>query len=190
MHTAYHSKDSEADNAQTPWWIISQIQEVANVNIINDVCAKKESAKANYWWDKEDDALNKNWAERYESINTYNNSMKVFWMNPPFSMAKEFTNKAADEALNGCVIIGCVKDAPDTDWFQEMEKRATFIYVPDRRIQFLKADGRPFTRLDKKTGRRVKSGANFPLCFPLWTPFNNGGEAKQIRFKCDKKRFE
>ena len=40
------------------------------------------------------------------------------------------------------------------------------------------------------TGKNVKSSANFPLCFPLWTPFNNGGEAKQIRFKRDKEGFE
>ena len=118
----------------------------------------------------------------------------ALWMNPPFSLASEFTTKAANQASSGCLIIGCVKHAPDADWFQEMEKRATFIYVPDGRIQFLRANGEPFERPEFKdgipTGKNLKSGANFPLCFPLWTPFNNGGEAKYIRFKRDKEGFE
>ncbi len=188
MDKAYHSGDSEADNSQTPQWAINQIQEVANVKIVHDVCATDISAKADSWWTKDHDALKQWWYVQLASPH-FTPLNKACWMNPPFSLAKEFTTKAADEALKGCVTIGCVKHAPDTDWFQEMEKRATFIYVPDGRIQFLKADGTPFTRIDKKTGKVVKSGANFPLCFPLWTPFNNGGEAKQIRFKRDQKRY-
>lgn len=178
---AYHSGDSEADNSQTPWWIIKQIQDIANVHVIFDVCATPRSAKAASYFTKEDDALTRSWKG--------SNSKGCNWMNPPFSLASEFTTKAAHEAMKGVVTIGCVKHAPDATWFQEMEKRATFIYIPDGRIQFLKSDGTPFMRIDKKTGKQVKSGANFPLCFPLWTPFNNGGEAKQIRFKRDQKRY-
>ena len=198
MDKAYHSGDSEADNSQTPQWVINQIQDIANLNIIFDVCATAYSAKSEFYYDKGDDALAQDWSTHVNTLN-YNKAndfirsiathRQSFWMNPPFSLAKEFTTKAADEALKGCVTIGCVKHAPDADWFQEMEKRATFIYVPDGRIQFLKADGTPFTRIDKNSGKIVKSGANFPLCFPLWTPFNNGGEAKQIRFKRDQKRY-
>lgn len=184
---AYHSGDSEADNSQTPQWAINQIQDVSNVQIVHDVCATKLSRKSLSYWDKEDDALSCDWINAYGTdLFTTNQAL---WMNPPFSLAKEFTTKAADEALKGVVTIGCVKHAPDATWFQEMEKRATFIYIPDGRIQFLKADGTQFMRKDKKTGKQVKSGANFPLCFPLWTPFNNGGEAKQIRFKRDIKRY-
>ena len=193
---AYHSGDSEADNSQTPWWVVSQIQSVSNVIIGHDVCATASSAKSISYWTKDDDSLKIDWQIKA----TMNHLKYAFFMNPPFSLAKQFTTKAADEALKGCVTIGCVKHAPDADWFQEMEKRATFIYVPDGRIQFLKADGSAFMREEKKknratglmelTGKMVRSGANFPLCFPLWTPFNNGGEAKQIRFKRDQKGFE
>ena len=193
MHKAYHSSDSEADNSQTPWWLIKQLQEVVNVEIIFDVCAKENSAKASDYYTIENDALKQCWSRKYiyRQRNSYHErgSNAAYFMNPPFSMAKEFTTKAADEALNGVVTLGCVKHAPDATWFQEMEKRATFIYVPDKRIQFLKHDGTPFTRIDTKTGKTVKSGANFPLCFPLWTPFNNGGEAKQVRFKTEKERY-
>lgn len=188
---AYHSSDKEADNSQTPWWIIKQLEVVVNVNIVHDVCAKAESRKADSFWCKEDDALERDWSGRYiaKLASSMSASSSAFWMNPPFSMAKEFTSKAADESIQGVVTLGCVKHAPDADWFQQMEKQATFIYVPDKRIQFLKHDGKPFTRIDPKTGKTVKSGANFPLCFPLWTPFNNGGEARQIRFKTDKDKY-
>lgn len=193
---AYHSGESEADNSQTPWWVIRQIQVVANIEIVHDVCAQKTSAKADNYWSVEDDALTQHWMDIYldsAGMPKHSGCNLAAWMNPPFSLAKEFTTKAADEALEGVVTIGCVKHAPDTDWFQEMEKRATFIYVPDGRIHFLKSDGTPFERPEKKkgvlTGRMIKSGANFPVCFPLWTPFYNGGDAKQIRFKRNKEKY-
>lgn len=185
MHKAYHSGESEADNSQTPQWLINQLQDIVNIKIIHDVCARENSAKAESYWTKEDDALIMNWLHQIPT----NSAKDAFWMNPPFSKAKDFTTKAADEALKGVVTLGCCVHAPDRTWFQEMEKRATFIYVPDKRIQFLKHDGTPFTRKDPKNGKEVRSGANFPLCFPLWTPFNNGGQAKQIRFKTDKEKY-
>lgn len=197
MDKAYHSKGSEADNSQTPWWVINQIQDVANVKIVHDVCATSISKKADSFWSKEDNALSYSWRDAYldsDGTPKYSEQNLALWMNPPFSFAEEFTSRAAEEAKAGSLVIGCVKHAPDADWFIEMEKRATFIYVPDGRIQFLKADGTPFERPEIKqgipTGRNVKSGANFPICFPLWTPFNNGGEAKQIRFKRDIEKYD
>ena len=181
---AYHAGESEADNSMTPRWLINQLQDVINVNIIHDVCATPSSAVNFSFWTKENDALKQNW-----NVFPTFTSKDCFWMNPPFSLAAEFTGKAANEALKERVTLGCVKHAPDAAWFQEVEKRATFIYIPDGRIQFLKSDGSPFTRKDPKTGKQVGSGANFPICFPLWTPFNNGGEAKQVRFKRDKARY-
>jgi len=178
LSKAYHSGESEADNSQTPWWVIRQIQDVANAEIIHDVCATKESAKAQTYWGKDDDSLSiKCWLEwrGYHEPFLLNSA---FWMNPPFSMAKEFTDKAAEQAKLGVVTLGCVKHAPDANWFQEMEKQATVIYVPDGRIGFVKADGSAF-----------KNGANFPICFPLWTPFNHGGQAKYVRFKREKAKY-
>tara|TARA_R110000744_G_scaffold380568_1_gene503228 strand:+ start:10973 stop:11560 length:588 start_codon:yes stop_codon:yes gene_type:complete len=190
---AYHSGDKEADNSQTPWWLIRQLQDIVNVKFIIDACARENSAKASDWYTAEDDALKQCWSTKYiyrqRNSNHERGSNSAIWMNPPFSLAKEFTSKAANESIHGVVTLGCVKHAPDATWFQHMEKQATFIYVPDKRIQFLKHDGKPFTRTDPHTGKEVRSGANFPLCFPLWTPFYNGGEAKQIRFKTEKEKY-
>lgn len=185
---AYHSGDSEADNSQTPQWLINQIQSVANVEFVLDVCARENSAKAKRFWSKEDDCFKQNWGKSYRTASKSGKS--AFWMNPPFSEAERFTEQAANAALlDGVVTLGCCVHAPDRDWFIEMEKRATVIYVPDGRIQFLTHDGKPFTRWCKKLEKHVRSGANFPLCFPLWTPFNHGGEAKQVRFKRDKEGY-
>lgn len=187
--SAYHAGESEADNSQTPDWLIERLQEAVNVQIIHDVCATDESTKnRSSYWTIENDALQQNWSELYvfRQRNSWHErgSNSAFWMNPPFSKAKQFTEKAHIESkLGGVVTLGCVKHAPDADWFQKVEEQATFIYVPDGRIQFLRHDGSPFTRFDKKSGKEVRSGANFPICFPLWTPFNNGGQAKFVRFK-------
>ena len=197
MNKAYHSKSTEADNSQTPLWVIRQIQAVANISIVHDVCATEISSKAGAcYWSKEDDALSLDWAAEF-SLNSCAPQLlapnDALWQNPPFSLAAEFTTKAADEALKGVVTIGCVKHAPDSDWFIKMEKRATFIYVPDGRIQFLKANGEPFVRQEMKqgipTGRNIPSGANFPVCFPLWTPFTNNGRAEFVRFKRDMEKY-
>ena len=141
MHKAYHSKESEADNSQTAWWIVHQIEDVANVNIIHDVCAKANSRKADTYWDKKADAISKDWAYKFFKLNGQHESTNAFWMNPPFSLAKEFTTKAADEALKGVLTIGCVKHETDADWFIEMKRRVTFIDLHDGRILVLRSNG-------------------------------------------------
>jgi len=190
MDKAYHSGESEADNSMTPRWLINQLESVVNVNIMHDVCATEKSAVSKSFWSKEDNALDKNWADKLHKINTGYDQTNCLWMNPPFSQSKIFTLTAWQESIYGAFVLGCVKHAPDVDWFQEVERKATFIYVPDGRIQFLKHDGTPFTRWCKKQNKHVKSGANFPVCFPLWTPFNNGGQAKYVRFNRNKKAFD
>ncbi len=183
--TAYHSKESEADNSQTPAWMIDQIQRLTNATIILDVCATDLSAKAPKFYTKEDDAMKQDWAgDIYKQGLTYPERVvnPAAWMNPPFSMAGKFVRYAAAQAVNGATILSCVKHAPDAAWFQFVEATASYIWVPDGRIQFAKFDGTPFMRLDKKTNKLTRSGANFPVCFPVWTPNNNGGKAEMIRF--------
>jgi phage N-6-adenine-methyltransferase len=186
MHSAYNSNDIEADNSQTPWWIIHQLEDVANINIVHDVAARANSRKAATYWDKKSNALTKDWLVKYEQITK--SALDVFYCNPPFSMMDVFVDKISTEAKNGVTTLLCCTHAPDRDWFQRCEREATIIYVPDGRIQFLTHDGKKFTRIDKH-GKTVSSGANFPLCFFLFTPFNHGGECKQVRFNRDQKRY-
>lgn len=169
-----NKKDEHGDYAQTPWWVIRQIQAITGYQIAWDVCAQVQTKKAPLAYiGGEIDALAINWCDdmygHFEEIENPPRNWAA-WMNPPFSQAQEFTQKASFEASKGMVVIGCVKDAPDTTWYQEhVESNATVIYKPTSRIQFVKPDGTPFMRLDKKQKKWVKSGTNFPVCFPVWT---------------------
>jgi len=136
------------------------------------------------FYTKQDNSLIRDWREAYVGAALSPNS--VLYINPPFSMASEFTQKAADSKVP---VLGCVKYAPDTTWFQEqVEDRAAFVYVPDGRINFVDDNGELLHRI--KDGKKVYGGANFPVCFPLWTPYNQAGKAKFIRFARDKENYQ
>jgi phage N-6-adenine-methyltransferase len=192
MNKAYkNGKTKDTDLAQTPWYIIHQLEQLSGYPIKWDVCAGEQTKKAQGFFDEKMNALNVNWVEylgQFEQFFMQSlGSHYAAWMNPPFSKAFDFTQKAALEASKGMVIIGCVKDAPDTDWYQQnVESKATVIYKPTSRIQFLKPDGSKFTRYDKKAKKWVNSGANFPVCFPVWTPLQLNQSAPIVRFRPDK----
>lgn len=173
---AYDSKTENKDYAQTPWWVIKQIQGVSNYQIAHDVCASPETAKHKKFWTESDNCLTKDWNKLaiWE-----HDPCQCYWMNPPFSDAMTFTEKAANEAIKGCNVLGCVKYAPDTEWFQKnVVGRATALFIPDGRINYVKPDGSAF-----------KNGVNFPTVFPLWTPIPPTGNPLRINFKRDKKKY-
>lgn len=181
---AYHSGKAEADNSATPWWILRQVCDVANVIVSCDMAATAKTAKADCFFTKEDDALLHSWANAYFENQLFANN--VLYINPPFSMAREFTEKAVKSNVP---VLGCVKYAPDTAWFQDnVEDGANYIYVPDGRINFVDENGELLHRI--KDGKKIYGGANFPVCFPLWLPYNNGGEAQRVRFKRDKQKYQ
>lgn len=192
MNKAYkNGKSSKTDLAQTPWYLIKQLEQLSGYPIKFDLCASVDTTKAKDFFDKKMNALRINWVDylqlRGQQGPQLLGSHYAAWMNPPFSEGFAFTQKAADESRNGMVVIGCVKDAPDTDWFQQnVESQATVIYKPTRRIQFLKPDGSRFTRYDKKAKKWVNSGANFPVCFPVWTSLRLNQSAPIVRFTPDK----
>lgn len=182
--------EAEKDLAQTPWWLIRQIQSVTGLGIAHDVCALPETAKARSFWTVNDDSLGiKDWAHGYRRVNAHGSAW-AFWMNPPFSDVEAWVKKASEESRKGLIIIGLVKDAPDTDWFQRyVEREATAVYVPDGRVKFLRPDGSEFEHLNKNTGKMVKSGPNFPVCLPVWTPMRLGMPAPRPRFTREPVRF-
>lgn len=140
---------------------------------------------------KKSNALQKSWLSKYSQLQGefHYGSSNAFFMNPPFSMQTEFQDKALDAAHYGVVTLGVCSHSPDRDWFQKMEATANYLFVPDGRIQFNKHNGKKFTRIDKGTGKEVSTGAAFPVCFPLWLPYPNGGQVQIIRFNRDQKRY-
>lgn len=186
MNNNAYKQTAATDNdlAQTPWFVIRQLQMLTGYNIMFDVCASPETAKAVFYWTEKHDALSQSWMQAMTYHRAATND--AMYMNPPFSKVDHWTYRASQEAMQGIVIIGCVKDAPDTDWYQDnVENEATVIYKPNSRLNFLKPDGTPFTHINKH-GKVVKSGPNFPICFPVWTPLRTGQPAPIKRFKLNK----
>jgi len=172
---------SDNDLAMTPMWLIRQLESLTRLTISLDVCCSAETARAPTYFDEDFDALSQSW-----KTGPLASGLGAAWMNPPFSKATKFVSYASEEARNGAIVIGCVKDAPDVDWYQEfVEREAIVIYKPTSRVNFLKPDGSVFMYLNKRTGKMEKSSANFPICFPIWTPIRTGQPAQIIRFKLD-----
>ena len=191
--------DNEKDLAQTPFAVVRQLEAILGMRIVLDVCAAAATAKADRFFcapnasdaDKlaamAADALALEWksffvraaAEHHFFLPAASGTAPAAYMNPPFSRLAEFCEKAAEQARDGVPVIGCVKDDRTTKWYQKsVERAATFVLVPDGRIQYLKEDGSPFK--SKKTGQ--KTSADFTTVFPVWLPYRAPGAAITIPF--------
>lgn len=180
--------EAEKDLAQTPWWLVHQLQRLTGYTFALDVAAVASTRKAPVWFGPDmvnpahRDALTADWGARLRGASRRQNA--ACFMNPPFSLAEEFCFRASFHAReNGVTTVGVVKLAADADWFQQsVEGTATAIYKPDGRVQFLRPDGMPFTRVNKATGKTERSGANFMICCPVWTPLYMQGRAPLLTF--------
>lgn len=97
-----------------------------------DLAASKENCKTEDGFTKEENALDQNWALiTYESIEQGMSGW--LWCNPPYSMCKEFVDKAYDEMLMGAKIIMLIPSRTDTRYFHD------FIYKKEGvSFQFVK----------------------------------------------------
>ena len=132
-----------------------------------DVCAEPETAKCNKfyasaeWFDKNRgdwnlskdkviigfDALECSWPPHW-------------WCNPPFDNKISFIKKACIEAKKGRCGMMLLPYEPLTAWWlKHVNGKATAIYEPDGRYNFLEPDG-----------RTKKQGVNFGSVFVLFTP--------------------
>lgn len=83
-----------------------------------------------------------------------------WYCNPPFDMKREFLTKAYSEARAGKSGMMLLPYEPLTSWWLDLvEDKATAVYTPDGRYNFLMPDG--VTK---------KSGVNFGSVFVLFTP--------------------
>lgn len=190
--------DNEKDLAQTPFAVVRQLEAILHMRIVLDVCAAGRTTKANKFFcapnaseaDKlaavAADALALDWnpyfiraaAEDHLFNPSVSGIAPAAYMNPPFSRLPEFTEKAAEQARAGVPVIGCVKDDRTTKWYQRyIERAATFVLIPDGRIQYLKENGEPFK---DKQGKRTS--ADFTTVFPVWLPYRATGAAIPISF--------
>ncbi|WED23058.1 phage N-6-adenine-methyltransferase [Vibrio sp. JC009] len=142
-----------------------------------DVCAEPETTKVNRFY------TSLEWLERHNgnhfargegfTAEDFNPNAQIvgfdalrlpwendFWCNPPFDGKQLFIKKAFHEARAGNSGLMLLPYEPATTWWRELvDGKATAVYEPDGRYNFLDIDG--VTK---------KRGVNFPSAFVLWTP--------------------
>lgn len=87
---------------------------------------------------------------------------EAIWLNPPYSMCREFIAKSAEEAHKGCTVVCLVPSRTDTRWWHEhVWNQETHQPRPGVEIRFIKG------RL--KFGG-AKAGAPFPSVVIVFRP--------------------
>lgn len=117
-----------------------------------DVAADEENSLCDEYFSAEDNALTKSWA-----------CDGAVWCNPPFSLKREFLEKAWIESIEHkipvCVMIPF---EPATKWWADyVMGRATVVFIPDGRYSYLHPE----------TGEDIGS-PNFASCFVVFTPLD------------------
>jgi len=115
----------KSDEWSTPQHIFDELDKEFQFDI--DVAATKENSKCAFYITKETNALEYSWSLAGQTNNT------TCWLNPPYSMCKEFIKKAYEESLEGNTIVALIPSRTDTKWFHE------YIYnKPNVEIRFIK----------------------------------------------------
>lgn len=112
-----------------------------------DVCATEDSKRAELCITPEMDALNTDWDIFGPGT--------VCWMNPPYSKASKFCERAMLQAQQrGVIVVGLVAARTETKWWWDYVLAA-------KRIIFLKG---------RLTFQGAKANAPFPSAVVVWSP--------------------
>lgn len=112
----------KSDEWQTPSCFFDAIND--RFDFSYDLAATKENSKAPFFFTKNDDALSKNW----------NRIRGNCWLNPPFSLAKEFFKKAS-ESKNKIVAIYKAANMETEAWQKYIFPHAK-VHVLSRRLNY------------------------------------------------------
>lgn len=121
-----------------------------------DVCATSDAeSKGDDFISPRENALVVEWVSQFGVF------VKSAWCNPPFSQKELFLKRAKEQSEKHNLTVCCmIPFEPCTKWWREcVSDKATFIYVPDGRYNFV----------DDETKKEVK-GVNFCSCFVVFTP--------------------
>jgi phage N-6-adenine-methyltransferase len=107
---------SKSDLWATPQDFFDKYNKVYNFDI--DVCANKQNAKCNKYFDIEQNGLNQNWTGSC-------------WMNPPYGREIVlWMKKAYESSLDGATVVCLIPSRTDTKWWHE--------YAMNGNIEFIK----------------------------------------------------
>lgn len=152
---------SDRDSWATPHHVVENVEEFLGFRFGHDVCASAQNYKAPRWWSEKEDALSIDWAAALSAW--HDRGPLAVWMNPPYSNPLPWVMKAAEESRKGLIVVGLLPDDRSTKWYQAgIEGHASLALVPNRRISFLDANGKPINGNPKGS------------VLPIWTPWRTG----------------
>lgn len=115
---------SSKHNWETPQDFFDKLDKIFNFDL--DSCAEPDTAKCKKFYQKEDDALTKDW-------------LGTVWCNPPYGREQvKFVEKAYEESLkNGSTVVMLIPARPDTKLWQDVIfKKASQICFVKGRLKF------------------------------------------------------
>ena len=115
---------SDKHNWETPQDFFDRLDKIFNFDL--DCCAEPDTAKCKRFYQKEDDALTKDW-------------LGVVWCNPPYGREQaKFVEKAYEESIkNGSTVVMLIPARPDTKLWQDVIfKKASQICFVKGRLKF------------------------------------------------------
>ncbi len=116
---------SKSDNWETPQDLFDALDKEYDFQW--DACADSNNTKTpGCYYDEKDNALIQDWHRTAE----------VFWMNPPYSMLKEFLKKAYEESQLGCTVVCLIPSRTDTVAWHTYVMKAYKILLVKGRIKF------------------------------------------------------
>jgi len=145
------------------WGTPPELIEQLGLKDMFDVCASPENHKFPDYWTKHDNCLRRPWPRE-----------QWCWMNPPFTSAYSFFQKAAKEAAEGSKIVAIYKASNlEAKVWQEV------IFPHASAILFLK--GRTNYVIEGKGSKGVPFGSAI-IYFNLW-PLKANVEGQLLRLK-------
>lgn len=121
---------SKSDEYSTPSDFYNHLDNL--FEFVFDLACSKENCKTADGFTKEENALDQDWFQITEDC-IKEGKTGWLWLNPPYSMCREFADKCYSEMLLGAKIIMLVPSRTDTKWFHD------FIYKKEGiEIEFIK----------------------------------------------------
>lgn len=120
---------SLSDNWETPPEVFEPLNKEFNFTL--DVCASKNNAKCESYYDIDDDGLRCLW-------------QGTCWMNPPYGrQITKWVKKAYESSLHGATVVCLIPARTDTSWWHDYCMKGEVRFIRGR-IYFLK-DGKKTT---------------------------------------------
>ena len=110
--------DSKKQEWETPESIFNPLNKEFKFTL--DVCADNKNNKVDNYFDKEQNALNKDW------------SKDVCWMNPPYKKVGIWLKKAYEESLKGAIVVCLIPSRTNTNWWHDYCMKGEIRFIRGR----------------------------------------------------------